>query len=61
MYNIISIFKKYTLTFINHIYNLEQHGGKDWTDRTQYVNKNYLWVIEFEVKLIFFFMLFSIL
>lgn len=61
MYNIISIFKKYTLTFIKHIYNLEEDGGKDWNDRTQYINKNYLWVIEFEVKLIFFFMLFSIL
>ena len=42
MYNIISTFKKYTLTFIKHIYNLEEDGGKDWTDRTQYINKSYL-------------------
>ena len=42
MYNIISTFKKYTLTFIKPIYNLEEDGGKYWTDRTQYINKSYL-------------------
>ena len=63
MYNIISIFKKYTLTFINHIYNLEEHGGKDWTDRTQYIKiisgwQNLRWSLFFSLCFSLFYELF---